>query len=67
MSTSWTASSSLAGRSSSNARRISTGCCASNEMVNYVTGLISQAVEKAIKMQSPEEATPIADDRIFDR
>lgn len=49
------------------AARATTALQANDAIWNYFTGLISQAVEKAMKMQVGGAATPIADDRIFDR
>ncbi len=40
---------------------------ANDAIWNYVTGLISQAVEKAMKLSDPPPRPQFADDRLFDR
>jgi hypothetical protein len=40
---------------------------ANDAVWNYFTGLVSQAVEKAMKLTDPGPRPQLADDRLFDR
>jgi uncharacterized protein YcfJ len=40
---------------------------ANDAVWNYFTGLVSQAVEKAMKISDPDPTPTLMDDRLFDR